>query len=82
MFYYEIEFYRDFGNMKFSYDYRGVEMEYGIGLAWDKDKSPIFLIEKVDLVCVDQGSYWEPPHYEPEGIESIIVRPRLKYPKR
>lgn len=31
---------------------------------------------------VDEGSYCEPPLYEPLEVEMIVVRPILKYPKR
>jgi hypothetical protein len=78
--------YDNHSGTKWSYNYVGYTTDYGIGIAWDMNKSPIFIIERVESVCVDSGcsnpDYFEPPHYEPEGVETIIVRPKLKYPKR
>lgn len=33
-----------------------------------------------ELTC--EGSFDEPPHYEPVEIEILYSRPKLKYPKR
>jgi hypothetical protein len=86
MYYHEVDYY-SYKYRKFFYGYiSSLNHEYGIGVCWDKDKSPMYIIEKVELVCVDTGCYNPdfayPPHYEPEGVETIIIRPKLKFPKR
>lgn len=37
------------------------------------------MIMSGELVCIDEGSYWEPPIYEPDWQEIIIVQPKLIY---
>lgn len=70
------------------------EEYYSIGSFWDYSvKSPTkkghtdhtfygFMIGKGGIECVSPGSWDEPPHYEVFEYETIIVRPKLKFPKR
>jgi hypothetical protein len=51
---------------------------YGVGIAWNKHKEPIFIIERVEDALVEEGDSYNPPIYEPEGIETIIVKPQLR----
>jgi hypothetical protein len=63
---------------------------YTIGSFWDHGnklsfKGPVFygfMIGKGYSELVSEGSWDEPPLYEPVENEMIIVRPKLKYPKR
>lgn len=63
---------------------------YSIGSFWDHSE-PLnwrssthygFMIGRGLPELVDEGSWGEPPLYEPVEYEMIIVRPKLKFPKR
>jgi hypothetical protein len=86
VYYYEIDYHNhSYDSRNYCYDYiRSLDYKYGMGIAWDENKSPMFLIEKVELECISEGyfdsysGYVDPPHYEPVGVETIIVRPKLR----
>jgi hypothetical protein len=80
MFYYEIDY--DSSDVRYSHKLTSSYFEYGVGIGYDKNKSPVFFIEQVESVLVEPGDYYNPPVYTPEPIEIIEVRPRLKFPKR
>ncbi|MDA1581995.1 hypothetical protein [Bacillus cereus group sp. TH228LC] len=63
---------------------------YSYGIVWDyqdpvKGEGSLHVAYFVgrgepELTC--EGSFDEPPHYEPVENEFLYSRPRLKYPKR